>query len=278
MNRQELYLLYAAYILQHAGIVYDEMNFYQLDSRIESLKKTLALKSDADLLNLLRVPLKLTELHRHLIDFSTNNETYFFRDPKVFATLKSQIFASLEATWNQPLRIWSLASSSGQEACSTIMAFDQYSGGRLSQIQVDCGDISSQMVARGKAGIFSQLEVQRGLPITDLIKYFEPEGDQHWKFKSEYLDRAQFFQFNMLSDPFPNNRYHIVFCRNVLIYQNMDRRREIINQISKSLLPGGFCILGGSENLMNISSEFTQMTLDGYAFFRKSEMQNALAG
>lgn len=271
MTRTALYHLYASYVLKNAGIVYDEKNFFQLDSRIDAIKKALNLGSDQDLLKLLQqAPLK-PEVHLLMIDTATNNETFFYRDAKVFTALEKTIFAKFENAAGPAIKVWSLACSSGQEACSILMAHSKYSKTGKKNIEIEASDISTKILEKAKSGIYTQLEVQRGLPITDLVTFFEQHGDQAWKMKPEIHSKISFSRFNMLKDVFPQNKYHIVFCRNVLIYQNIAQRKEIIQSILSALLPGGYLVMGNSENLLSLSNQYEQENLDGCAFYRKPD-------
>jgi len=207
---------------------------------------------------------------------ATNNETYFFRDPKVFEALEKAMFQRFDETLSKrPLSIWSLACSSGQEAGSLLMSFDRFKAARggKGEIRIDASDISRRILERARSGIYSHMEVQRGLPITDLMKYFEPAPDSHWKIKAEYHRNVSFSEFNLLKDIYPIAKYDIVFCRNVLIYQGFDQRKKIVEQIAQSLNPGGFLVLGNSENLLGVTDQLKPESNQGCVFYMKPANQ-----
>lgn len=275
MDRSKLYNFFADYVKKHAGITYSEKNYFQLDTRLDSIKKYFEISSDEELLKIFQSRIS-SEMHMMLIDIATNNETYFFRDPKVFQVLEKRIFPSLLKNKKQ-LSIWSLACSTGQEPYSILMTWDKVPNRQPTQLQIQASDISPRVLKKAQEGIYSQLEVQRGLPVVDLMKYFKSEGENTWSIRSDFKKMIQFGEFNLLTSPYPKNRFDIVFIRNVLIYQEVPKRKEIIEKVSQSLMPGGYLILGNSENLLGITDKFSTEIVDGVTVFQLNKDQQVVA-
>lgn len=275
MDRTLFYKFFSEYVKKHAGIIYSEKNYFQLDTRLDAIKKYFAIEGDDELLKMLNGRIS-NEMHMMLIDIATNNETYFFRDPKVFQVLEKKIFPQILKNKKQ-LNIWSLACSTGQEAYSILMSWDKVPGSQQAVLQMQASDISPRVLKKAQEGVYTQLEVQRGLPIMDLMKYFKSEAENSWTVRADFRKMIQFGEFNLLSSAYPKNKFDIVFLRNVLIYQEVPKRKEIIEKVSQSLVPGGFLIMGNSENLLGITEKFSTEMIDGVTVFQIKDNKHKMA-
>lgn len=269
--REEIYKFFADYIFQQSGMVYSHNDYYRLDARINELIKKYSVPCAEDIYKLYKE--KITpDMKEALINVATNNETFFFRDVMPFTVLSKDVIKELLSNAkNNPIKIWSAASSTGQEAFSILMSIhDTHGDVGLDKCNVFASDISTEALSKASYGIYNGLDVQRGLPTTLLIKYFSKEENGNWKIKKNILQKINFFEFNLLKDKYPESKYHIVFCRNVLIYQDKENKTLILNNIHEALLPGGYLFMGNGESLIGISTKFESITIDGYTIYKKT--------
>jgi chemotaxis protein methyltransferase CheR len=158
------------------------------------------------------------------------------------------------------VRVWSAASSSGQEAYSLAMICAEETA-KLQGWKIDIigTDLSREMVERAKTGFYSQFEVQRGLPITHLMKYFTQLGGDKWQLKDNIRSMVQFREGNLLQDLGVTGKFDVVFCRNVLIYFDIPTKGKVLESIANLMPADGILILGGAETVLGISEKFKPM-------------------
>ncbi|HEX3809244.1 MAG TPA: CheR family methyltransferase [Rhizomicrobium sp.] len=197
-------------------------------------------------------------LARAVTESMTTNESSFFRDKATFDHFRSTLLPVLIArrAETRQLRIWSAAASTGQEVYSIAMILDDM---RLAQegwkIELLATDINSTSLARAKAGLYSQFEAQRGLPIQQLVQHFNHDGEQ-WRVDAALRDLVKFRNFNLL-DPFEGlGTFDIIFCRNVLIYFDSPTKGAVLRKLNTALNEDGALILGATESTVGISSAF----------------------
>jgi chemotaxis protein methyltransferase CheR len=212
---------------------------------------------------------------------ATNNETSFFRDPTIFSMLTQTLVPALK-TQNPGLnriQFWSAAGSTGQEAYSIAMAMDQARNkdAGLPDFDILVSDVSERVLNRSKDGVYTQLEVQRGLSARTLIDYFDKEGEASWKAKDKLRNKLRFKKINLL-EPFPSNlgTFDIIFCRNVLIYQSLENKVAVVAQLLKFLKEGGFLVLGAAESMLGVSSEVEQVRFENAVAYQKKTEAMAL--
>jgi chemotaxis protein methyltransferase CheR len=196
-----------------------------------------------------------------VVDAMTTNESFFFRDDKPFAHFRAQALPALLAARppGSRLRIWSAAASSGQEAYSLAMILAECRaqlGGR--SVEILGTDISREQLTRAHEAVYTQFEVQRGLPMQFLVKYFRKDGAQ-WRLIDAIREMANFREWNLLSDPAPLGRFDIVFCRNVLIYFDQPTKARVLDAIARQLAPDGMLYLGGAETVLGITTRFVPL-------------------
>lgn len=267
----EIYEFFSNYVFKHTGILYKETDYYRLDSRFNALVKKFEL-DDVKHLHKTYIENITPEMHQVLIDLCTNNETYFMRDLKPFKALGNEVFDYLNSTFSNSMsyNIWSAACSTGQEPISIYMALDSFGDNLpLNKFKVDASDISVDALKRAKLGQYTDLEVQRGLPANLLVKYFTKKEDR-WFVKEDIRKRINFYSLNLLTENFPDNNYHIIFCRNVLIYQNMENKRKILKKVCSALKGGGLLFMGSGESLIGVDVPLSQVQM-GKAFCYKKE-------
>ena len=198
------------------------------------------------------------ELLREITEAMTTNETLFFRDQSPFDQLEKVVLPRLlEARKNtRHVRIWSAGCSSGQEPYSIAMVIKQL-GSAFENWRVDilATDISRTMLDKARAGLYTQFEVQRGLPIAMLMKYFSQAGDK-WELDPGIRAMVNFDEFNLLNDPTPLGRFDVVFCRNVLIYLDQPTKARVLENICRLMPEDGLLYMGGAETVMGVTEKF----------------------
>jgi len=205
-------------------------------------------------------------LHLQAIDALTTNETLFFRDLKPFDALRDVVIPRFIAeNPGVPLQIWSAACSTGQEAYSLAMLLAEHFP--LLPARILGTDLSPSVVARARAGLFQQIEVNRGLPAKLLVKYFrQVQGD--WQIADSLRQRVEFREMNLVK-PWPVlPPAHLVFVRNVMIYFDIPTRRRILQQVKDVLRPGGYLILGGAETTVTVDPSYRPVPVGATTFYQ----------
>lgn len=199
------------------------------------------------------------ELSLDMIDALLNNETSFFRDAVVFSLIADQILPQLAASRQREkrLRLWSAACSTGQEAYSLAMLFaDQGSRWDGWKIEILGSDISRSAIQQARGALYTQFEVQRGLPIRQLIAWFDPVLDQGWRAKPALTSLVTFMRHNLLGPPPAGGRFDLILCRNALLYFSPERRHQLLEGLSLALASDGALLLGAGETALGSSSRF----------------------
>ena len=190
-----------------------------------------------------------------IVDALVNQETSFFRDAQVFEMLAEAV-ADAERDGRRA-RIWCAGCSTGQEPLSLAMQFAERreaTGAPLPEIVAT--DVSDAAVARARSGRFSQFEIQRGLPVRRMIRWFDTTGSD-WIAKPDLLAMVAFRRMNLVFDPAPPGQFDIVLCRNVLLYLSTDTKTEVFPKIAKAMKPGGVLVMGAGETVIGQTSAFT---------------------
>ena len=268
MTDESILKFFADYIEANLGIVYTHTNYFQLEHRLQDISHQLGMRNIDELYSKAKVSIE--GLFKNLLlDLATNNETSFFRDIYVFKSLGKFIIPSLlQSSINEsnfvakPLKIWSAAASSGQEIYSIAMELDacKKKDPLFPEVSLFASDISDTILKRSREGVYSQLEVQRGLPVKNLIEYFEQIDSNQWRVKEFLRKQVEFRKLNLLEPWGGIGPFDVIFCRNVLIYQNVENKKRVVEQFIKVLQPGGYLVLGAAESLFGINEEFDQVT------------------
>ena len=188
----------------------------------------------------------------------TTNESFFFRDTQPFEQFRAHTLPQLlEARRDgRRIRIWSAACSTGQEPYSIAMILKEEAAKVAGwRIEIVATDLSREVLEKAKVGIYSQFEVQRGLPIQYLMKYFK-QVDEMWQIDPAIRAMVTFRQHNLLHGTGALGRFDVVFCRNVLIYFDQATKRRILDDIARVLPPDGYLYLGGAETVLGVSEKF----------------------
>ena len=242
-------------VYQDSGIVLDESKGYLLESRLLPVVKSEGATSLDDLCRLIRAT-GGERLRHKVVEAMTTNETLFFRDVTPFESLEKELIPKLveRAAGRRPVRFWSAACSSGQEAYSLAMMWLEMGLGP-SQIELLGTDLSDEILEKARKGRFMQLEVNRGLPAKYLVKYFTRHG-MEWEIKPEVRRMVRWAKLNLMVSWPALEQFDVVLCRNVLIYFDTETKRDILSRIRKHVRPEGYLILGSSETTLNIDDQF----------------------
>jgi chemotaxis protein methyltransferase CheR len=241
---------------QRSGLDLSADKQYLVESRLVPLARKTGLAGIPELVQKMKSGAEA--LTTEVVEAMTTNETFFFRDKVPFDHLRETILpALLQSRANRKsLRIWSAACSTGQEPYSIAMCLKekaaQLAGWR---IEIVGTDLSQEVLEKSRAGIYSQFEVQRGLPIQLLVKYFAQIGEV-WQLNSELRGMVQYRQLNLLQDFSSLGKFDVVFCRNVLIYFDQQTKTQIFERIAKVIEPDGMLMLGAAESVVGITNAF----------------------
>ena len=247
----------AGLLKTRSGLVIGPEKSYLLHTRLGPILRREKLPDLNALVNRMRVP-GATELIQHVVEAMTTNESFFFRDDKPFRHFRTQALPRL-ATSRGPgstLRVWSAAASSGQEAYSLAMILTE-SRALLGDRRVEIlgTDIAREQLARARDGLYTQFEVQRGLPVQMLMKYFRKDAEG-WRLNEPIRAMVHYREFNLLADLRPLGTFDVVFCRNVLIYFDPPTKARVLAAIARQMAPDGLLYLGGAETVMGLTNAF----------------------
>jgi len=244
-------------IMSRSGLVLTPDKSYLLESRLMPVARKHGLKGLDDLIETLRSR-KDEALIVEVTEAMTTNESFFFRDTKPFDLLRDEVLPPIleNRAAQKRLRIWCAAASSGQEPYSIAIVLKEL-GAKLAgwNIEIIGTDISNDILKKAKAAQYSQFEVQRGMPIQLLLKYFD-KIDENWEVKPEIKNMVQFKYWNLLEDPKPLGKFDIVFCRNVLIYFDAETKGRVLETVSNLMPEDGMMFLGGAETVLGVSEKF----------------------
>lgn len=243
----------AGLVKTRSGIVLTADKGYMLETRLGAMMRREGLPSIDALALRLRAP-RAEALIAEMVEALTTNESSFFRDGKPFDHLKKllpKLVAARPA--GQAIRIWSAACSSGQEAYSVAMLAAEL-GAALAgrRVEILGTDLSQEMLQRARDGIFTQFEVQRGLPVQMLVKYFRQDGTR-WQVVPELRAMVRWQAFNLLDDPRGLGRFDVVFCRNVLIYFDAPTKSRVLAALAGQVAADGVVYLGGAETVLGLT-------------------------
>lgn len=252
-----------------AAIVLEPGKEYLVETRLEPLARSEGFATLAALVSALRSG-AAKGLWRKVVDRMTTNETSFFRDLYPFEALKRSILPVLIARRAQErsLNIWCSACSSGQEPYSIMMLVREHFPALADwNIQLLASDLNAAMLDRAREGVYSQLEVNRGLPASMLVKYFEKRGND-WRIADRVRRGVEFREINLARDWASVPRMDLIFLRNVMIYFDVEAKRTILSQVRETLRPDGFLMLGGAETTYGLDDAYERVVFEKAAAYR----------
>ena len=247
-------------LLDRSAVVLGPEKRYLVEARLAPVINQLDLPSISDL---------VTELRHHadsgmvtkVVEALVTSETSFFRDFLPFEVLRKYVVPRLIAARSaeRKLTFWSAACSTGQEAYTIAIILREYFPELTTwQITILGTDISNEVIAKAKLGIYSQFEANRGLPAKLMVKYFQQQGT-NWQLNTAIRQMVEFRQFNLASQWSQLPMFDVIFLRNVMIYFDVSTKKDILGRSAKILRPDGYLVLGGAETTLNICDAFTRV-------------------
>nr|WP_233285572.1 protein-glutamate O-methyltransferase CheR [Bradyrhizobium acaciae] len=260
----------------HSGLDLSADKQYLIESRLLPLARKSGLSGIPDLVAKIRAGSSTHTVQ--VVEAMTTNETFFFRDKVPFDHFRDTIMPEVlkARAARRSVRIWCAAGSTGQEPYSLAMCLKEM-GAALAgwRVEIIATDLSQEVLEKSKAGIYSQFEVQRGLPIQMLVKYFKQSGEL-WQINPELRAMVQHRQLNLLHDFSQLGTFDVVFCRNVLIYFDQDTKINIFNRLARLMEADGFLVLGAAETVVGLTDTFKPIP-ERRGLYRPSGVRAALA-
>lgn len=252
------YAFFRTFLHARSGLALPDDKHYLLESRLMPIARELGASSLGQLAERLKQPSD-DRAKRAVVEAMTTNESLFFRDKLPFDAFTSVVLPALHAARpvGRELRIWCAAASTGQEPYSLAMLIQEHVAkipGR--RVEIVATDISSEALDRARAGLYTQFEVQRGLPVQYLLKHFKKEGTDNWRISEEIRRMVTFREFNLLESPAQLGTFDLIFCRNVLIYFDLATKVTVFGRLESVLAKDGFLVLGGAETVVGITDRF----------------------
>lgn len=242
---------------ERSGLILSADKQYLAESRLLPIARKAGLVSLGELVAALRRG-DSEGLMTAVVEAMTTNETFFFRDKVPFENFRTTILPALLAARGaqRSIRIWSAAASTGQEPYSLAMTLKELSDSLAGwRIEILATDLAGSVLQKAQDGIYSQFEVQRGLPIQFLIKYFSKVGDM-WQIAPELRAMVRFRQLNLLADFSSLGVFDLIFCRNVLIYFDQDTKTDVLNRLGRLAAADGYLVLGAAETVVGLTECF----------------------
>ena len=259
-------------VRRNSAIVLDETKDYLIEARLSPLATSLGMGSVDELILALRRQ-NPGKLHSRVVEALSTNETHFFRDVQPYRLFCSEVLPEIYASnqISKKLRIWSAACSTGQEPYSIAMCIAD-SGLDLSHwdVSILATDMNEQVLDVARAGVYRQLDVNRGLPARYLVKYFDRSGAE-WKVKQDISRLCEFRSLNLVRQWPALGVFDVVFLRNVLIYFDRDAKRVVLDKVAQKMRAGGHLFLGAGETIVNLSDKFKLVKEGAGASYRRNE-------
>jgi len=256
-------------VRREAAIVLEPGKEYLVEARLAPLARTAGVPGVNEFVRLARQGGTAAQ-RWSIVEALTTNETSWFRDPAVYEGFRTQVLPRLltQRAQTQPLRIWSAAASTGQEAYKLAMLLtDELPAGWRYEILGT--DISRDVLDRARAGQYSQMEMNRGLPARHLVRFFHRQGTG-WHVDERLKANVQFRELNLAGSLIGLPRFDVVFMRNVLIYFDLPTKQSILRRVRRLMAPDGWLILGTAETTRGIDEEFEQTRYGGLSAYRPS--------
>lgn len=246
-----------AFVQANSGITLDEDKQFAVEARLAPLARKLG-EASVDALVKRLVEQREPAIGQAIVEALTTHETLFFRDRRPFEVFSRVVLPRLMETRGEQrsIRIWCAGCATGQEPYSLAMLLDeqarQLAGWR---IEILATDISRAALETARAGAYNQFEVQRGLPVSMLLRNFNREGDS-WRLAERLRTRVEFRELNLVDRFDAIGVFDVVFCRNVLIYFDEPTRHDVLHRIADVCRPDGFLLLGAAETVMEANSHW----------------------
>ncbi len=240
-----------------SGLVLSADKQYLVESRLLPVARKAGLGNLAELVTALKLA-QDPALMTAVVEAMTTNESFFFRDKTPFEHFRSTIMPALLAARrsSRSIRIWSAASATGQEPYSLAMCLKELAAEIAGwRIELLATDLSGEVLDKARSGLYTQFEVQRGLPIQLLIKHFAQFGEL-WQIAPELRAMVRYRQLNLLADFSQLGSFDLIFCRNVLIYFDQQTKIDVLNRLARVIAGDGYLVLGAAETVVGLTDRF----------------------
>ena len=262
------------FLKDYSGLDLSADKQYLIESRLFPLARKVGLSGISELVQ--KIMGGSAAFNVQVVEAMTTNETFFFRDKVPFEHFRNLIMPQMlrSRANRKSVRIWCAAGSTGQEPYSLAMSLKEM-GAALDgwRIEIVATDLSQEVLEKSKAGLYSQFEVQRGLPIQLLVKYFKQVGEL-WQINPDIRAMVQHRQFNLLHDFSQLGVFDLIFCRNVLIYFDQETKTNIFNRLAKAVEPDGFLVLGAAETVIGLTTVFKPL-IEQRGVYQPNEVRHA---
>lgn len=276
MNEDD-FTLFARLLKDTSGCALTPAKTYLLESRLTPVAQRNGCATLADLAARLRRGTDKLLVYE-VVEAMTTNETLFFRDDRPFRHFRANLLPSLiqARAHRRNLRIWSAACSTGQEPYSIAMTLHDLLQGQPGwTTDILATDISESVLRQARTGVYTQFEIQRGLPIQMMVSHFTKQGD-HWQIHEKFRNMVRFQAFNLIQDMEKLGTFDMIFCRNVLIYFDEPTKRKVLESLSKRLAPDGYLLLGGAESALS-SGEHLALAENCPGLYRPQQAEKNMA-
>jgi chemotaxis protein methyltransferase CheR len=256
---------------RESAIVLQPGKEYLVEARLLPIARELGLPGAAELVDAVRARPDVRSTQR-IVEALTTNETSWFRDGDPFTALTSTVLPQLQAARGprEQLRIWSAACSSGQEAYTAAMLVTDAMPDAASRVVITATDLSTEMVERTRAGRFSQLEVNRGLPAPMLVRHFTRAGNE-WEISPALRRMVTARQCNLAAPLPPMGPFDVVYLRNVLIYFDLPTKQSILRRVRQLMRPDGWLFLGAAETTLGVDDAWERVVLGRSSAYRPTK-------
>jgi len=262
------------FLKDHSGLDLSADKQYLIESRLLPLARKTGLSGISELVQ--KIMGGSAAFNAQVAEAMTTNETFFFRDRVPFEHFRDLIMPQMMRSRanRRSIRIWCAAGSTGQEPYSLAMALREM-GATLGgwRIEIVATDLAQEVLEKSRAGLYSQFEVQRGLPIQLLVKYFKQVGEL-WQINPDIRAMVQHRQLNLLHDFSQLGAFDLIFCRNVLIYFDQETKTNVFNRLAKVLEPDGFLVLGAAETVVGLTTAFKPL-IERRGVYQPNEVRHA---
>ena len=244
-------------VRERSGLVLSADKHYLVESRLLPIARKVGAAGIGGLVLKLKAA-DAEALVVEVVEAMTTNESFFFRDKVPFDQFRTAIMPALVGAraHARRIRIWCAAAATGQEPYSLAMCLKEMEGNLAGwHVEVLATDLSTEVLEKGRSGIYSQFEVQRGLPIHFLLKYFTQVGEM-WQIAPALRAMVAFRPLNLLHDFAHLGMFDVVYCRNVLIYFGADTKIDVLDRLARSTAPDGYLALGAAETVVGLTEAF----------------------
>ena len=258
-------------VREYSAVALEPDKEYLIELRLAPLARRVGADSTAELIAQLQSQ-PFSSLHQQAIEALMTNETFFFRDLYPFELLQNLVLPEFlkQRAVERTLNIWCAACSSGQEPYSVAMIIREHFPMLANwKLQLIASDVSGEILARARQGLYNQLEVKRGLPEALRKKYFQKQGNE-WQIKQDIRSMIEFRQLNLIESWLLLPTIDIIFMRNVLIYFDLETKKTILGKVRRLLKPDGYLFLGGGETTINLDNAFERVQLNKGVCYRLS--------